>query len=130
MPCSTREITPDAPQREPCRSHTQGADDRVNETWLPRDHDVARLRSALDRSPAALLTRRRHGGMTSRVRTLLNPQRSHHFNLEDPRDQARLADSILALERSSGTVVIDKAPRMPELFPMLRVLVDQDRRPG
>jgi uncharacterized protein len=30
----------------------------------------------------------------------------------------------------AGTVVIDEAQRSPELFPVLRVLVDEDRRPG
>ncbi|WP_084125335.1 ATP-binding protein [Demequina sp. NBRC 110054] len=102
----------------------------MNESWLPRDHDAARLQSALNRSPAVLLTGQRQVGKTSLVRKQLNPQRSHYFDLEDPRDQARLTDPILALERLSGTVVIDEAQRMPDLFPTLRVLIDQDRRPG
>ncbi len=37
---------------------------------------------------------------------------------------------MLALEPLAGPVVIDEAQRMPELFPILRVLIDQDRRPG
>lgn len=37
---------------------------------------------------------------------------------------------MLALESLTGTVVVDEAQRMPELFPMLRVLIDQDRRAG
>lgn len=37
---------------------------------------------------------------------------------------------MLTLERLDGTVVIDEAQRMPELFPALRVLIDHDRRPG
>jgi hypothetical protein len=77
-----------------------------------------------------LLTGPRQAGKTSLVRRLLGAERSHVFDLEDPRDQARLADPMLALERLEGTVVIDEAQRMPELFPMLRVLIDQDRRPG
>ncbi|WNM24782.1 ATP-binding protein [Demequina capsici] len=102
----------------------------MNDTWLPRDHDAARLRAALDRAPAVLLTGQRQVGKTSLVRRQLDPQRGHYFDLEDPRDQARLADPILALEHLSGTVVIDEAQRMPQLFPMLRVLIDQDRTPG
>ncbi len=69
-------------------------------------------------------------GKTTLARKHVSPQRSHYFDLEDPRDQARLADPILALERLSGTVVIDEAQRLPGLFPALRVLIDQDRRPG
>lgn len=98
--------------------------------WLPRDHDAERVRAALDRAPAVLLTGQRQVGKTSLARRLLDPERSHYFDLEDPRDQARLADPMLALERLQGTVVIDEAQRMPNLFPTLRVLIDQDRRPG
>lgn len=37
---------------------------------------------------------------------------------------------MLALRDLGDTIVIDEAQRMPELFESLRVLVDQDRRPG
>ena len=51
----------------------------------------------------------------------------HWFDLEDPRDLARLEQPMLALEGLAGLVIIDEIQRRPELFPMLRVLVD--RRP-
>lgn len=102
----------------------------MRDTWLPRTYDVDRLQAALGRSPAVLLTGQRQVGKTSLVRKQLAPQRSHYFDLEDPRDQARLADPIIALERLPGTVVIDEAQRNPDLFPTLRVLIDQDRRHG
>lgn len=47
------------------------------------------------------------------------------FDLEDPTDLAKLADPKLALERLEGLVVIDEVQRIPELFPILRVLVDR-----
>ncbi len=47
------------------------------------------------------------------------------FDLEDPTDLAQLADPKLALERLEGLVVIDEVQRIPELFPILRVLVDR-----
>jgi len=45
------------------------------------------------------------------------------------------ADSLasagtLSLPPLAGTVVIDEAQRRPDLFPVLRVLADEDRRPG
>lgn len=52
---------------------------------------------------------------------------SAYFDLEDPTSLARLSDPKLALAPLSGLVVIDEVQRMPELFPLLRVLVD--RRP-
>lgn len=49
------------------------------------------------------------------------------FDLEDPRDDTRLASPMLALEDLRGLVVIDEIQRRPDLFPVLRVLAD---RPG
>lgn len=56
--------------------------------------------------------------------------RSHLFDLEDPRDVARLGEPTLTLPGLSGTVVIDEAQRRRDLFPVLRVLADEDNRPG
>lgn len=102
----------------------------MNDVWVDRTLDEQRLGDALRRAPVVLLTGARQVGKTTLVRRLLGVDRARYFDLEDPRDQARLANPILALEGLSGTVVIDEAQRMPELFPVLRVLVDQDRSPG
>jgi len=53
--------------------------------------------------------------------------RVQRFDLEDPRDDTRLASPMLALEGLTGLVVIDEIQRRPDLFPVLRVLAD---RPG
>ena len=50
-----------------------------------------------------------------------------YYDLENPEDIARLADPMLALKGHEGLVVIDEIQRVPEIFPVLRVLVD---RPG
>ena len=49
----------------------------------------------------------------------------HYFDLEDPEDLARLEDARLTLSPLRGLVVIDEIQRRPELFPLLRVLVDR-----
>ena len=51
--------------------------------------------------------------------------RVHYFDLEDPEHLNRLADPKLALESLEGLIVIDEIQRSPELFPLLRVLVDR-----
>ena len=51
----------------------------------------------------------------------------HVFDLESPADLARLTNPELALSPLQGLVVLDEIQRMPELFPVLRVLAD---RPG
>ncbi len=50
------------------------------------------------------------------------------FDLEYPPDLARLDNATLALEPLDGLVIIDEVQRKPELFPLLRVLVDQKKK--
>ena len=52
---------------------------------------------------------------------------AHYFDLEDPEHLNRLADAKLALEPLTGLIVIDEVQRAPELFPLLRVLIDRHR---
>jgi len=47
------------------------------------------------------------------------------FDIEDPRDMARLAEPMMALSPLRGLVVLDEIQRAPELFPVLRVLADK-----
>ena len=53
---------------------------------------------------------------------------THRFDLEFPSDLARLSEPELALSDLDGLIVLDEIQRRPELFPVLRALVD--RFPG
>ncbi len=57
----------------------------------------------------------------------LTDEQVNYFDLEDPEHLNRLSDPRLALDPLEGMIVIDEVQRMPELFPLLRVLID--RRP-
>lgn len=50
------------------------------------------------------------------------------FDLENPRDLAELDHPQLALEALQGLVVIDEIQRKPNLFPLLRFLIDEDKK--
>jgi uncharacterized protein len=52
----------------------------------------------------------------------------HFFDLENPFDLARLEEPFTALSQLEGLVVIDEVQLMPNLFPILRVLVDERPR--
>ena len=97
---------------------------------IDRPADEARLRAALARSPVVVLTGPRQAGKSTLARTVVAPDRAHMFDLERPDDRARLAEPTLALADLPNTVVIDEAQAAPALFPELRALVDDDRRPG
>lgn len=51
----------------------------------------------------------------------------HFFDLEDPTDLARLDSPMLALESLKGLIIIAEIQRRPDLFPVLRVLIDKKK---
>ncbi len=51
-------------------------------------------------------------------------QANHYFDLENPQDLAQFQNPQLTLERCRGLIIIDEVQRQPELFPLLRFLVD------
>ncbi len=58
------------------------------------------------------------------------PGDAYFFDLENPLDLARLDNPMFALQSvSQQLIVIDEIQRRPELFPVLRVLVDSTRIP-
>lgn len=97
---------------------------------IHRQVATERVRSALARAPVVVLTGPRQAGKSTLAKAIVHPSKSHIFDLEDPRDLSRLGEPTLSLPLLDGTVVIDEAQRSPELFPILRVLVDEERRPG
>lgn len=58
----------------------------------------------------------------------LSQRQVHYFDLEDPEHLNRLAEPKLALAALEGLIVIDEIQRSPDLFPLLRVLIDQKRQ--
>lgn len=87
------------------------------------------VRRLLRQSPVVALLGPRQVGKTTLARYIGSTWRAPvtHFDLEDPRDLATLADPMLALAECRGLVVLDEIQRRPDLFPALRVLAD--RRP-
>jgi len=72
----------------------------------------------------------RQCGKTTLARELLSPDSVNYFDLEDPASIARLEEPMTALGPLEGLVVIDEVQRRPELFPVLRVLVDRNPSPA
>jgi uncharacterized protein len=87
----------------------------------------------LTRFPVVGLIGARQVGKTTLARAVARriPGEAVHLDLEKPSDLAKLADPELYLSRHSRSLVIlDEVQRRPDLFPVLRALVDADRRPG
>ncbi|MBM3317018.1 MAG: ATP-binding protein [Candidatus Eisenbacteria bacterium] len=94
---------------------------------ISRPTFVAMIFRALERSPIVALLGARQCGKTTLARSLAETRQATVFDLESPGDLARLQNPELALSGASGLVVIDEIQRRPDLFAVLRVLVD--RRP-
>jgi len=84
----------------------------------------------LEQSPGVALLGPRQCGKTTLAREIAGQQGAKIFDLENPEDSAALENPMLALGSQRGLVVIDEVQRKPELFPVLRVLMDRPESPA
>jgi len=94
---------------------------------IPRARIQAELAAAFRVHPAVALVGPRQVGKTTLARTVAAGRPAETFDLEHPVDARRLETPLQALDSLSGLVVIDEIQRRPDLFELLRVLID---RPG
>lgn len=90
------------------------------------------IENALVQFPAVALLGPRQAGKTTLARSVGSSHiNSLYLDLERPSDLAKLADPELFLSRHADQlVVLDEIQRQPDLFPVLRALIDENRRPG
>lgn len=92
---------------------------------IQRHAYLSQLSDAIRRSPITALLGPRQCGKTTLARVFATGRRVTHFDLESRPDQQRLQNPQLVLGALRGLVVLDEIQVMPELFPVLRVLVDR-----
>ena len=99
---------------------------------IGRSHHIQRVAGLLKRHPVVALLGARQVGKTTLAREIARVRggASHFYDLENPRDVARLSDPMSELGNLKGLIVLDEIQRSPELFPVLRVLADRPRTPG
>lgn len=100
---------------------------------LARSVYLDTIRERLVDYPIVALPGPRQVGKTTIARLYaesLGNQPVHRFDLESPSDLARLTNPELALSSLKGLVILDEIQRMPELFPVLRVLADRPDTPA
>ena len=87
---------------------------------VPLIHELA------EQFPAILVLGPRQCGKTTLARHFL---KGEYFDLEKPSElQVFLNDIELALRRVKEPLIIDEAQTMPELFPILRSMIDENRQ--
>jgi predicted AAA+ superfamily ATPase len=83
--------------------------------------------------PAVGLVGPRQAGKTTLSKMIADTTNGRviYLDLENPQDLQKLDDPQLYLQQfQDHLVILDEAQRKPELFPLLRSMIDQDRRPG
>jgi len=98
---------------------------------IERRREINTLRQLLRRNPVVGIIGARQVGKTTLAQSFIAMREGPHayFDLENPEDLARLSEPMLALKEQKGIVVIDEIQRFPDMFPVLRVLVDRPKLP-
>jgi predicted AAA+ superfamily ATPase len=97
---------------------------------IAREKIQTSIVKGLNQFPGVALLGPRQCGKTTLARQIANEQGARIFDLENPDDVAALENPMLALESLRGLIVLDEVQRKPELFPILRVLMDRVGSPA
>ena len=94
-------------------------------SMIKRPYYIKRLSASTKRSPVTALLGPRQCGKTTLAQSQLT---GTYLDLERPSDfEALAADLELALGRLPGPLIVDEAQRLPQLFTILRSVIDQRR---
>lgn len=95
-----------------------------------REKEVAFIRQRFRNMPVIGILGPRQCGKTTLSKqfcTQIPKKEIHSFDLENPNDFAALSTPMAALQDLAGYVIIDEIQRMPDIFPILRVLADRKK---
>lgn len=91
----------------------------------------ARIRTDLEAQAAVTLLGPRQVGKTTLAFAIADAVPSIYLDLEDPADRDKLADPALYLQaHADKLVILDEIQNAPDLFSVLRGLIDKGRRKG
>jgi predicted AAA+ superfamily ATPase len=102
-------------------------DARIMPELYPRHLDSL-LREALSDTPAVLVNGPRQCGKTTLVRHYEGEMA--YFSLDDPALLAAVRADPLGFVKRLDRAIIDEVQRAPQLLLALKLVIDQDRRPG
>lgn len=92
-------------------------------------HLAAPIAEALADTPAVLVNGPRQCGKTTLARQFAGDGMAY-FTLDDPNLLAAVQNDPLGFARQLGRAIIDEVQRAPQLLLALKLVIDEDRRPG
>jgi len=92
---------------------------------IDRPFYLKQLSNALKRSPVTALLGPRQCGKTTLARMFAENRATIYYDLQSQPDLRRLQNPESMLSSQKGVVILDEIQEMPELFKVLRVLVDR-----
>ena len=94
-------------------------------------HLAPSVEAALSDYPAVALLGARQVGKTTLARHIGETREAVYLDIERPSDRQKLTDAEAYLSlHHQRLVILDEVQHMPELFPVLRSLIDEGRRSG
>ena len=96
---------------------------------IQRASYIEKLSDAIRRSPVTALLGPRQSGKTTLARMFGKGKNATYFDLESQPDLRRLQNPEMILGSIKGIVILDEIQEKPELFAVLRVLVDRPDNP-
>jgi len=88
---------------------------------IKRPIEVQKIQQLMNQFPVTAIIGARQTGKTTLARQF---KANYYFDLENPQHLVQLEHPLITLEDLKGLIVIDEIQRQPELFPLLRHLVD------
>jgi predicted AAA+ superfamily ATPase len=95
---------------------------------LIKRHLAPMLTDSLKDTPAVLVNGPRQCGKTTLVQQFASDMA--YFTLDDPNLLAAVQQDALGFARQLDRAIIDEVQRAPQLLMALKLVIDQDRRPG
>jgi uncharacterized protein len=95
--------------------------------------DLPRIQQLMKQFPAVALLGPRQCGKTTLAKVIAkgNKRSTIYFDLESPSDRQKFLDpQLLLTSLEDDCVIIDEVQRMPDLFSLLRHLIDNKKRAG
>lgn len=94
-------------------------------------HIEASLKAALSDTPAVFLNGARQTGKSTLVKSLYEPNNATYLTFDNPNLLAAVKqDPLDFIESHQGSVILDEVQKVPELFPIIKMAIDNKRTPG